>query len=263
MNAESKEFHELAQDSKNLSVLINELHSQWLEDLEEKDDESVIAKQRFPLLLRNLARANLEWMDYYCESPIEKTMIASLICIHARHSPLSLIIAPNFLHREDPLEAFESVCEDMRGLVADVKGDSGNITAFIEHIKACRDNDQISEEAYHYCKDHYLFYNLFDLSSAFHLSLQPVLKQIQVNGQSVRPDMLFWSPANPKFRLVVECDGFDYHSDKKAFTKDRQRDRAMFSKGLEVLRFSGSEIYNDPVATGYELADFLRKHRYN
>ena len=256
MKPEIREFHDLVQDSETLRKLVVGLNSEWLEETASNEDESIV-KKRFPLLLENLARANLEWMDYYCESPIERTLVASLLCVYARHKPLSLIVAPNFLHRKNPLEAFESACEDMKDFIAEVKGDSGGITAFLDHIKNCRDTGVISEEAFHYFKDHYLFYHVFDLSSAVHLNLQPVLNHVQVGGNSTRPDMLFWSPGDPNFRLVVECDGFAYHSDKTAFTKDRKRDRTMKSKGLEVLRFSGSEIFNDPVEVAYELEEFL------
>lgn len=48
-------------------------------------------------------------------------------------------------------------------------------------------------------------------------------------------------PAN----LYFECDGYDYHSDKERFTKDRDRDRLMQSIDYKVNRFSGSEINNN------------------
>lgn len=117
---------------------------------------------------------------------------------------------------------------------------SGSAVAFLEHIKDCVDNNVIAPGTFDFMRDHYMFYNLLDLSSAFHLSLQPKMKHIEIAGHTIRPDLPFWSPSRPDFRIVVECDGFDYHSDRDAFTRDRQRDRTLRQSGFEVVRFSGS-----------------------
>jgi very-short-patch-repair endonuclease len=47
------------------------------------------------------------------------------------------------------------------------------------------------------------------------------------------------------------------HSDKDRFKADRQRDRALKALGYDVFRFSGSEIYADPINAPYELAPYL------
>jgi very-short-patch-repair endonuclease len=46
---------------------------------------------------------------------------------------------------------------------------------------------------------------------------------------------------------VIECDGHDFHErTKQQAAHDRSRDRYMQSKGLLVLRYTGSEIHADP-----------------
>jgi very-short-patch-repair endonuclease len=48
--------------------------------------------------------------------------------------------------------------------------------------------------------------------------------------------------------LVIECDGHDFHErTKEQAAHDRARDRAMQEAGYTVFRFTGSEIYRDPV----------------
>jgi hypothetical protein len=37
--------------------------------------------------------------------------------------------------------------------------------------------------------------------------------------------MLVSVPLKPRVRIVVECDGFQWHGNKDSFTADRQRDR--------------------------------------
>lgn len=47
--------------------------------------------------------------------------------------------------------------------------------------------------------------------------------------------------------LVVECDGHDFHEKTKAQVKKRnERDYDLKMVGLDVVHFSGSEIYNNP-----------------
>lgn len=47
-------------------------------------------------------------------------------------------------------------------------------------------------------------------------------------------------------RVVVECDGFAYHADRRSFTADRRRDRALQLLGFVVLRFPAAEILRAP-----------------
>lgn len=41
------------------------------------------------------------------------------------------------------------------------------------------------------------------------------------------------------------------------FTQDRKRDRALQKRGFQVLRYSGSEIYTDPIGVSYDLLGHL------
>lgn len=49
------------------------------------------------------------------------------------------------------------------------------------------------------------------------------------------------------FKLVIECDGFDYHSNKKQMTYDYKRENNLKLNGYDVIRFTGSQIYNGPM----------------
>lgn len=49
--------------------------------------------------------------------------------------------------------------------------------------------------------------------------------------------------------IVVECDGHDFHErTKEQAAKDKSRDRRLAELGYVVLRFTGSEIYRNPLA---------------
>lgn len=48
---------------------------------------------------------------------------------------------------------------------------------------------------------------------------------------------------------AVECDGHDFHEKtKEQVSKDKERDRFLQANGLLVLRYSGADIWADPVA---------------
>lgn len=59
-------------------------------------------------------------------------------------------------------------------------------------------------------------------------------------------------------RLVVEVDGYRYHSDRATFRSDRARDREIKRRGFEVLRFADEEISEQPLAVASSLQAHLR-----
>jgi very-short-patch-repair endonuclease len=51
----------------------------------------------------------------------------------------------------------------------------------------------------------------------------------------------------PEHRLVVEVDGFAYHSSPRAFERDRTRDAVLTTAGLRVMRFTWRQIVRQPI----------------
>jgi very-short-patch-repair endonuclease len=58
-------------------------------------------------------------------------------------------------------------------------------------------------------------------------------------------------------RLVVEIDGFAFHSTRAVFERDRQRDRELTAAGLTVLRITWRELTLQPEALLVQLAQAL------
>jgi very-short-patch-repair endonuclease len=52
----------------------------------------------------------------------------------------------------------------------------------------------------------------------------------------------------PLHRLVVEIDGYAYHSDKTAFVRDRRRQNDLVVEGWRVLRFAALDVTSRPEA---------------
>lgn len=45
-----------------------------------------------------------------------------------------------------------------------------------------------------------------------------------------------------KFKLCIEVDGYNYHSDPERFDLDRRRDRTLLKKGIYTARFSSHDV---------------------
>lgn len=67
-----------------------------------------------------------------------------------------------------------------------------------------------------------------------------------------------WDHKKAPIRLVVECDGHDFHEKtKEQVARDKQRERYLTSDGCHILRFSGSEIWRDPLKCARSVYDTL------
>lgn len=57
--------------------------------------------------------------------------------------------------------------------------------------------------------------------------------------------------------VVVEIDGFAYHSSRRSFASDRRRDGRFMARGIRVLRFTWEQVVHEPKATLVTLAQAL------
>ncbi len=58
-------------------------------------------------------------------------------------------------------------------------------------------------------------------------------------------------------RLVVETDGWQFHSDRRAFENDRRRDAELVARGFRVVRVTWRELANAPAAVVARIAAAL------
>jgi len=65
----------------------------------------------------------------------------------------------------------------------------------------------------------------------------------------------------PVERLVVETDGYRYHSSRAARRRDNRRDRQLTAVGWRTVRFTYEEVAFEPGVVGAELAQLLRNAR--
>ena len=59
--------------------------------------------------------------------------------------------------------------------------------------------------------------------------------------------------------LVIECDGHDFHErTKEQAAADRERDRWLQAHEYIVFRFTGSQIWNDPMRCAGEVEQWVQ-----
>jgi very-short-patch-repair endonuclease len=61
----------------------------------------------------------------------------------------------------------------------------------------------------------------------------------------------------PDERVIVELDGYDFHSHRSAFERDHRRDLVHREAGYEVLRFTGQQLKHEPVYVATVIARAL------
>jgi very-short-patch-repair endonuclease len=65
----------------------------------------------------------------------------------------------------------------------------------------------------------------------------------------------------PEGRLVVEVDGYEYHSNRLAFSLDRRRDYELLVSGYLVLRLPHDEVMDDVEVAIEKIRDLVRFRR--
>lgn len=62
------------------------------------------------------------------------------------------------------------------------------------------------------------------------------------------------------FKLGIECDGHEFHEKtKEQVDYGNNRDYDLQKNGFQVLHFSGSQLYNEPIKCARKVIDFIKE----
>lgn len=65
---------------------------------------------------------------------------------------------------------------------------------------------------------------------------------------------------NTDKKIVIECDGHEFHQKTKEQVKrDNEREYTLKMAGYEIIRFSGSQIYNEPFKCAEDTYNYIMK----
>jgi len=81
-----------------------------------------------------------------------------------------------------------------------------------------------------------------------------VVPQFQWNNYRI--DFCLYSKLSTE--LFIECDGHEFHErTKEQAERDRSKDRLIQEAGIPILRFTGRELYRDPMDCVMQVAKFI------
>ncbi len=83
--------------------------------------------------------------------------------------------------------------------------------------------------------------------------------QTQVSVAGYRVDIVL---AGQDVMVAIECDGHEFHEKtKEQAARDKSRDRDLVASGYTVLRFTGSEIWADPIACAHQAVGIAKQQQ--
>ena len=65
-----------------------------------------------------------------------------------------------------------------------------------------------------------------------------------------------WTEVSLNEPIIIECDGYEWHSSKSQINRDYERENDLKLAGYNVFRFTGSQIYNNP----YKCVKIIYEH---
>lgn len=96
------------------------------------------------------------------------------------------------------------------------------------------------------------------------MSYVELQREIEVKKSKYRVDFLV-GVGHPHYQkgveFVIEVDGHDYHEKTKSqAARDKKRDRDLSNEVDGIIRFTGSEVYNDPLGVAEETMSIISKN---
>lgn len=235
------------QDLEFLEILIGMITEQFF-DGKPKDSASEVLFS----IYNAIGKRNLNVSLNMAKSPIERLFLAQIVvCFYHRH-PLLLMVGPNDNFHKDIQKALNNE-ERVKTISKKTEKKPGDVA-----------KEVLTEKEY---VDHLwytLIYRDFQCIQSIQMYPQYRFHGIEKIEKKFVPlkrycaDVFFFKFQYPRrFSLIVECDGYKWHKQKTAFTHDRKRDRAFRTAGIDVLRYSGSEIVNDPISCALNLFQYF------
>lgn len=212
-------------------------------------------------MVKRSARSNIDLIFDYSESPIESIFLNSLNFNSTVFGPtVPIYFCPPTSDTQNDIRNWRRhkfrmfwAFRKIRGLLPDSSSPE------LRFAEAAADMGIIPESSKWPTIAELMINTVLPVFDSPHVVVQAGFPNFKPGTKrGIRCDIFVWIPSHPQYKLIVELDGYQYHSNRQSFSRDRQRDRFLRSKGFDVLRFGGSEVNTNPVSTSAELLDYIR-----
>lgn len=222
------------------------------------DKDTISYSQFYEKFVEGVFLHNTDNVFKYCESPIEKIFLNSFMLLFLKNRMPCLFITKPFDDTENEIKYHRDYYKNIDNFIESYKNVTGDseLTFFYERLQDKRKKGEITEDQ---AEDVLMYQSLtkrFEFDS-YHITPQAFFPKFKVDNKSIRADFYIWVPNDPSVKIIVECDGFQFHNSKTRFVNDKKRDRLFQLNGYRVVRYSGSEIWQDPIKVSSDMFDIL------
>lgn len=166
------------------------------------------------------------------------------------------------------LPVFEKLCDKAKNIVFNALGQYETMQYFVvmDLPDELLDMTPI-EQIFYVCKDIYDMYVTHHKGTTLDFLSQEYVK---ANGKTYKVDFCVETFVNNSDEyyfnkpILIELDGHDYHSTKEQRNRDYERENNLKLAGYHIMRFTGSQVYNEPfscVEKVYKYANQLVKNK--
>jgi very-short-patch-repair endonuclease len=242
------------------SVEMAKSFANYAADEAEKEGLDAELAKLYRYFATSVADKNMRLVQKHAESEIEKLFLGALVLHFLRFDPFCGHFHEPF---PDGIKSVNLFRENHRRRIEgkqayEKKSGDGSVEGYLEYLRSHATELGWGNEELEGISANFQVYDNFHIDKAFHFVPQARFPDIKVDGKGIRLDLFVFVPADPKLMVAVECDGYQYHSSQERFQNDRRRDRVLKTQGIDVTRFSGSEIFNEPGAASMELFERLK-----
>lgn len=162
------------------------------------------------------------------------------------------------------LPIWEKLCERAKEIIFNgLRYDKGYLYFFTIGLDDCLIDMTPIEQIF------YVSNGVYELGieNNFSLCLDPQ-KYINIKNKNYRCDFLIeyccFDSFDHKLKkpIVIEVDGYDYHSSKKQMDYDYNRENELKLSGYDVIRFTGSQIFNHPLKCMEKVYEYCKKAEF-
>lgn len=204
-------------------------------------------------ILTRQVLANRRAIDAFQHVSIEKILLRALVLGALKWDPLGLVVAP---FERDPRADVRDHREWHARFLASVRPSAVARPAGPELPAAASPALHAPATAAATAESRFLELlafrrRAFGTDRTVHLSLAPPFSGIASVDPPLRTDLWFWEPGHPDAGVIVECAGFQPH------TRHSAPPPSPPPPAVGALRFSGIDIFRDPIAVCSEILGTL------